>query len=611
MTGRGRWLMFCALAGLIAGVARGQSSLVMLSLAVFIWIAFEWIWFQIRVQFQLPGIQCVRYVNDRNTENDILWCGRLIRIRVEIRARQTIYPLIAFRDVVPELMELVYGSQRGGELAARVPQAAQADSASLLGRGLESLKKATMQIFAWCLGNQPQRRMLPNEFLLERPGKEFDFQYCLRARAAGILTMPGLRVMLNDRFGFFRMYRFIDSQQTFRVLPGYHQSGELRPGIKRYNSLPLHGIHRLQRAGAGSELLELRPYAPGDPPKSIAWKVSARRDQLMTRQYESEVPVRVQLLIDGSSSNRMGGHGKRLLDQVNFVAASVARAAVSVGDPVSATLVDGDRLRRLPWFSGDRGFLQLLQELALFSQALPPEAKSVTPTMLRSATLLIQERYPELLDRRYSRLPFSFSKVRSERYLLATAVAQIFGLSPIELMRCYEDDATLGPYIQRLLHEFGMPWMSPLIVDSQPKDADDTSMSKLAQAVASGVAHARDNEVFVLFTNVKSCAAHVDRLVRVCKLAQAKHHRVALVCSTSTFQRPITEQVAPESNRVADLLFAAEQSLIREQANHVKRELTRIGCAVSFSGEQSAIDMVLEEIDRARDGRTHMAGARR
>ena len=58
-------------------------------------------------------------------------------------------------------------------------------------------------------------------------------------------------------------------------------------------------------------MLDLRDYLPGDPPKTIAWKVSARRDRLITKEFESEVPVRCTLFVDTSNSVRVPSiHGK-------------------------------------------------------------------------------------------------------------------------------------------------------------------------------------------------------------------------------------------------------------------------------------------------------------
>ena len=73
---------------------------------------------------------------------------------------------------------------------------------------------------------------------------------------------------------------------------------------QRNQQLP-PGVHRLRSGGSGSELLDLRDYRTGDPPKTIAWKVSARRDRLITKVFENEVPIRCTLFVDVSSSVRV------------------------------------------------------------------------------------------------------------------------------------------------------------------------------------------------------------------------------------------------------------------------------------------------------------------
>src|SRR5205807_7342783 len=101
---------------------------------------------------------------------------------------------------------------------------------------------------------------------------------------------------------------------------------------KRHNLLPPPGINRLLRPGTGSELLDLRDYLPGDPPKTIAWKVSARRDRLITKDFESEVPVRCTLFLDTSNSVRLGPPGKNALARLVEIAATVAQAAAGTRD---------------------------------------------------------------------------------------------------------------------------------------------------------------------------------------------------------------------------------------------------------------------------------------
>ncbi len=645
MTNRARVLILLAALGLFAGALRGQAILTLVSLSALVWVALEWARFQFRVHFELPRLHFQRSVNGV-TQCDpaepaaaapavparvvgSLWAGRKVTIEVRFRkspfetsaaaksdrllsyssALFKIRPLLHLRDVVPEILEVLpthdlpQESSRRAE--ANAPAAIKATGkleliASKLERWLSSLV-------------EPKSAKLPvaNEWTLEDPLSEASFSYSATLRAAGIVTLPGVRLTIEDRYSLFRAHRFVPLRQTFRILPDYFQSGELRPTVKRHNSLPQHGIHRLQREGAGSELLELREYAPGDPPKSIAWKVSARRDQLMTRKYESEVPVRVHLFIDGSLSTRSGGYGKRLLDQINFVAASVAKAATAVGDPIGGMLVDESGIRRLNWMAGDRGFMQLLKSLADFSHAPPPATSTVTHYMMQCAVRLCHERYPELLDRRYHRIPFSFRAATRDRFRVAGVLAQLYRLSPREHVECFYDDQVLALHLQKLLYDAGLPWMAPLFSAAvDPTMSGAKSMKLLGEAIAKAIMHARDNEVFVIFADPLSCAPNLSQILRTIKLAIAKHHRVAFVCPASTFERPQTSVIRPKSRNVNDLLYAAEQVRIRDVSLYLKRELVRLGVAVTFSGEPSAVRLVLDEMDRARDGRSQRQGAR-
>src|SRR5439155_19647277 len=106
---------------------------------------------------------------------------------------------------------------------------------------------------------------------------------------------------------------------------------------KRLNTLPRPGIHRIRRPGSGSELLDLRDYRPGAPPKMSAWKPSARRDRLITKEFESDVPVRCVLFLDTSEGMRLGPPGITPLCRMASVASTVAQASAGHRDLVGLT----------------------------------------------------------------------------------------------------------------------------------------------------------------------------------------------------------------------------------------------------------------------------------
>ena len=593
MTGRARWLLLISVLGAWLGLVRYQPNLVLVSFSVFVWIIVEWVRFVVRGRLELHRIRVERFVNGAQRSNDVLWAGRMSRVEVKISGPSRLNPGLEFRDIVPENFALLISSEQPDPLAGK--------------KGLARL---------WARINsgpaiQKSKVSSPQEFSLEETQNTAKFEYMVRPRSAGKVVLPAVRITMVDSYGFFRQHRTVDCKQTFSVLPDYYMSGERQSTVKRFNSLPRHGIHRLNRPGIGSELLELREYAPGDPPKSIAWKVSARRGTLMTRQYESEVPVRVNLIIDGSVSTRIGGFGLRLLDQFNYVAASVAKSALAVGDPVCASMVDENRTRRMASFSGDSGFLQFLKALSDFSDAPPPPSSWLKPQMMEFALRSLNERYPELLMRKYQVLPFSFFRSRRARYRLVAALGALFDLSAREQVECYRNDNAMAEQVRRFLHECGRPWMPPFtIIPPGGNQAAPQNMKVISQAMTRSLATAKDNEVYVVLADLLTCAPHLDQILPAVKLALAKHHRVAFVCPSSTFVRPSNEIIVPESDSIDDMLRATEQTRTRDFAEQLGRSLGRLGVPVAFSGEKSAIQMIIDEIEVSRDGRRMPQGVR-
>ncbi|MCA9085520.1 MAG: DUF58 domain-containing protein [Planctomycetaceae bacterium] len=568
MTQRTRWLILLAVLGFGLGILRGQSMLALLSLSVLLWIYVEWLLFYWRVWRECPELKIVRRLNGNAGEQGYLWSGRRISVQVEVTAaRGTLGPLVTFRDCLEENLRVVDGPSVG--------------------------------------------------VLVQRSAGQ-TWNYTVEALGAGDVFLPGFHVTFQDHQGFFNAERFVAVPQRFRVLPQYAVAGDIQPRVKRMNSLPQHGIHRMQRAGMGSELLELREYVPGDPPKSIAWKVSARRGSLMTRQYESEVPVRLVLFIDGSIGTRLGGFGRRLLDQMNFVAASVTRTAISAGDPVGLVLFDERGTSRIPASGGERGFYNVLKNLAEFSTNPAPPGQRLTQELVLSAIRICHQRYPELMDPRINRVPFSLFPLSPwerrrhyQRSLLAGALAEIYQLPPQQMTNLIYDDSRMAWYAQSMLNEAGLAWMSPMIQTRNRGFHDGmATMQLLSKALTDCVSVARDNEVYVILANLLECATNIAHLMPAVRMALARHHRVIVVCPTPTFRRPQPDSFRQEVT-AENLLKQAEDIRLAELSLRLRRTLCRAGAAVSISGEQQAIRMILSETQLARTGRVSAAGAAR
>lgn len=92
------------------------------------------------------------------------------------------------------------------------------------------------------------------------------------------------------------------------------------------------GIHHFRSPGDGSELYEIRDYAPGDPFKKILWSATAKSGKLIIRENESEVNIPVMFLLNTSWFLRFGSP-KMMFDQLTETALGIADSTLQAGDP--------------------------------------------------------------------------------------------------------------------------------------------------------------------------------------------------------------------------------------------------------------------------------------
>src|SRR3989338_8059066 len=71
----------------------------------------------------------------------------------------------------------------------------------------------------------------------------------------------------------------------------------------------LAGLHRSPFRGFSVEFAEHRPYQPGDELRYLDWKMLARSDRLVVKQYEEETNLRAMIVLDASRSMGWVGGG--------------------------------------------------------------------------------------------------------------------------------------------------------------------------------------------------------------------------------------------------------------------------------------------------------------
>lgn len=163
----------------------------------------------------------------------------------------------------------------------------------------------------------------------------------LRVERRGTLAFRDLHVRLRSSLGLWSVRRRLDLGGELRVLPNY------RP-VVRYSLLAVahrqeqSGIRRRPRRGQGTSFHQLRDYREGDLPQQIDWKATARRRELISREYEEERDQRVVLLLDRSRRMSVRAGETSLLDHALNASLLLSYVALEQGDRVSALGFSGE-----------------------------------------------------------------------------------------------------------------------------------------------------------------------------------------------------------------------------------------------------------------------------
>ena len=110
----------------------------------------------------------------------------------------------------------------------------------------------------------------------------------------------------------------------------------------------LSGRHVSPDKGVSVEFAEHRPYTPGDDPRTLDWRVIARSDRNVVRQYIEETNLRATLAVDASGSMGYRGDraaeldGRRLskFDYARYLASALAYLFIRQGDAAGVVTFD-------------------------------------------------------------------------------------------------------------------------------------------------------------------------------------------------------------------------------------------------------------------------------
>ena len=156
----------------------------------------------------------------------------------------------------------------------------------------------------------------------------------------------------------------------------------------------MSGLHRSPRKGFSVEFAEHRPYQPGDDLRYLDWKIAARADRWVVKQFEEETNLRAAVVLDASRSMAWSGDPTRLtkLAYAERLSAALALLLITQRDAVGLVRFDDavravvpTRARRAHW----RRIIAALDGAASGRESRAAEALESAARLLRRPGLVV------------------------------------------------------------------------------------------------------------------------------------------------------------------------------------------------------------------------------
>ncbi len=160
-----------------------------------------------------------------------------------------------------------------------------------------------------------------------------DFNYSVRPVERGAYVFGHLNIYASTRLKIVkRKYQFLN-QQMVAVYPSFIQ-------MQKYdflavgNHLTEVGLKKIRRIGHTSEFEQIKDYVQGDDFRTVNWKATAKRGQLMVNQYQDEKSQPIYSIIDTGRVMKMPFNGLKLLDYAINSALAFSNVALKKHDKV-------------------------------------------------------------------------------------------------------------------------------------------------------------------------------------------------------------------------------------------------------------------------------------
>ena len=160
-----------------------------------------------------------------------------------------------------------------------------------------------------------------------KAGEEKQINYSVRPVSRGEYHFGKINIYAVSSISIIKRRFKLGEDVMIPCYPSYIQMRQYEL-MAMSNRLTDFGVKKIRRIGHQMEFDQIREYVKGDDYRTINWKATARRSQIMVNQYQDEKAQPVYSIIDCGRSMKMPFYGLSLLDYAINTSLVISNTAV-------------------------------------------------------------------------------------------------------------------------------------------------------------------------------------------------------------------------------------------------------------------------------------------
>ena len=169
-----------------------------------------------------------------------------------------------------------------------------------------------------------------------KQNESYTFTYTISG-PRGAYVLDGIEARVHDHLAVSHATVRVEAKGRLFVLPPVTRIRQV--AIRPRGTRVYAGMIPARAGGSGTDFFGVREYQPGDPPRAINWRTSARyADKFYSNEFQQERVADVGIVLDGRLRTNEFAGGHSLFEYSVQAAASLADALLNQGNRVGLLL---------------------------------------------------------------------------------------------------------------------------------------------------------------------------------------------------------------------------------------------------------------------------------